>query len=392
MFNKKAFKSMVKQTIFVLVISLVLTSCTGKSGENEAAGQAQEHQVLLLSGQSTTIYTDYPASIQGQQVIEIRPKIQGYIEEIYVAEGAGVKKGQLLFRINSSEYEDAVRTAQAGIKSAEAELYAAQMEVKKVTPLVEKDIVSSYQLEAANYTLQAKEAALAQAKATLATAETNLGYTRITSPLDGVIGSIPYKTGALVSSTSSDPLTTLSDISSVFAYFSVNEKDFMDFHLVNNTLYDRLGNRVMAGLKLADGTDYRESGHVELASSLINTGTGSVSMKAIFENDDGRIHSGASAVISLPATFDSVLIVPQSATFEILNKRLIYKLLPDDKVLSVAISGFPTDDGKSFIVMNGLDEGDRVVTDGLLSLKDSIQIIPSLVAPSGQVSVGLCKD
>ena len=373
---------MSKQILLPLIAGVIIASCTGKTANNKTGNQIQEHTVLQLNRQQVTIHKEYPATVQGQQVIEIRPKIQGYIEEVYVAEGAKVKKGQLLFRINSSEYEEAVRTAQASIKSAEAEVYAAEMDVKKVTPLVEKNIVSSYELESAKYTLQSKQAALAQAKAALATARTNLGYSLIRSPLDGVIGNFPYKTGALVSSSTSEPLTTLSDIAIIYAYFSVNEKDFMSFRLYNNTLTDNAGNPVKVNLTLSDGKVYQEQGKVELASSLITTGTGSVSLKAIFSNREGLIRSGASAVVSLPQTFDSVLVVPQSATFEILNKRLIYKMIPDDKVLSVAIVTVPTDNGKYFIVTDGLKQGDQVVTNGIINLRDSLQVIPKLAFSS----------
>ena len=176
------------------------------------------------------MFTDYPATIQGQQNIEIRPKIDGYIETIYVDEGATVKKGQLLFRINAPQYEQEVRTAQADIKIAQADVNAAQMQVNKVRPLVEKGIISKYELESAQYTLEARQAALAQAQARLANARTNLSYTSVTSPVNGVVGTFPYKIGSLVSSNTAQPLTTVSNIGNIYAYFSLNEKQSLSIY------------------------------------------------------------------------------------------------------------------------------------------------------------------
>ncbi len=194
-----------KTNIALLLLPLIFWSCTEKKAPEKKAPST--YPVLALQPRNTTTYRDFPATIQGQQVVEIRPMVDGYLENIYVPEGAAVTKGQLLFKIKNPQYLQEVVTAQAAIKSAQADVSAAAMDVEKVKPLVQKDIVSKYELDAAQYTLKSKEAALAQAQATLANANTNIGYTYIKAPQNGVIGLIPYKIGALVNSSTANPLT-----------------------------------------------------------------------------------------------------------------------------------------------------------------------------------------
>ena len=344
-------------------------------------GELKDYGVLTLHPRQAKINFDFPATIQGQQVIEIRPKVDGYIDEIYVKEGASVKKGQLLFRIKNPQYEQDVITATASIKSAIANVDAAKMEVEKVKPLVEKDIVSKYELESAQYTLEAREAALAQARATLANAQTNLGYTILRSPQDGVIGNIPYKVGALVNSTNTEALTTLSNIGNVYAYYSLNEKQLLQFFSATPgaNIQEKVEKLAPATLVLADGTPYPQKGKVETASGLIATETGTASFKAIYPNPLGLIRSGASATVRIPSIIDSALVIPQSATYELQDKRLVFVLTPGNKVSSTAITTTPTDDGKYFIVNSGLKNGDVIVLEGLIGLKDDMPIIPRQV-------------
>jgi membrane fusion protein (multidrug efflux system) len=358
------------------VIALLTTAC----GNNQQKGSkkvTKEYQVLTVKSQPATIYYEFPAVIEGQQVIEIRPKVDGYVEAIYVDEGATVKKGQLLFKISNPQYEQAVITANAAIKSAIADVNAAQMDVEKVRPLVEKDIVSSYELKSAAFTLQSKEAALAQARATLANAQTNLGYTLLHAPQTGVIGSIPYKIGALVSSTTTNPLTMLSTISDIYAYFSMNEKQLLNLsqRLPGNTWQDKLKQLPQVSLLLPNGTEYPIKGRVETASGLITTETGTASLKALFANPQGIIRSGASATLRLPRVIDTAMLVPQSATYELQNKRFVYVVLKNNMVVSTSVMAMASNDGQFMIVQKGLSSGDRVLIGGS-NIKDSTMIIP----------------
>jgi len=365
----------------LLIISLFLAGCKSKENQPDRKQVSSEYQVMSLAPKNVSIHLVFPATIEGQQVIEIRPMISGYIQEIYVNEGDFVKKGQLLFKIKNPQYEQAVITANASIRSAEAAVNTSKMEVEKVKPLVEKEIVSDYKLQTAEYTLQTNEAQLAQAKATLANAETNLGYTIIRSPESGLIGTFPYKIGALVSSNSSEALTTLSNIDSVFAYFSWSEKKLLDFLSSTKglTMSDKLGNLPPATLILANKAEYPEKGKIEMASGLISTETGAATFKGIFPNSNGLIRSGASATISIPEQIDSVLVIPQSATYELQDKRFIYIVADDNTVTATNFSYISSDDGKYFYVTNGLNAGDRVVIEGIATLSDGITIIPKVV-------------
>ena len=359
-------------------MALLLYSCAEKKATVKT--EPKDYAVLTLQPQTVATYSDFPATIQGQEVIEIRPMVDGYLEAIYVQEGATVKKGQLLFKIKNPQYEQVVITAKAAIKSALADVNTARMNVEKVRPLVEKDIVSKYELESARYTLQSKEAALAEAYATLANAKTNLGYTILRSPQSGIISTIPYKTGALVSSTTALPLTILSDIGNVFAYFSINEKQLLSFlnNATGNTIQDKLDKLPQATLLLADGTTYSLKGKIETASGIITTETGTVSFKVTFPNPMGLIHSGASATVRVPRTNDSALLVPQTASYEIQDKQFVYALKSSNLVFSAAITSKPTNDGRFLIVQTGLRPGDRVVINGS-NLKDSTIIIPRYI-------------
>jgi membrane fusion protein (multidrug efflux system) len=348
------------------------------SGGTSGAATVKDYPVLTLVPMSVTVHQDFPAVIEGQRVIEIRPMISGYLKEIHVDEGQKVKKGQLLFIINNPQYEQDVITAKARINSAVADVNTARMEIEKVRPLVEKEIVSNYRLQSAELTLEAREAALEQAKAALRNAETNLSYTIIRSPQDGIIGTIPYKNGALVGSNSAEALTTLSDINEVFAYFSWNEKQVLDILSGSRgvLIEEKIKNLPPATLILSNSSEYPLKGRLEMASGLIATETGSATLKAIFKNPDGLIRSGSSARIRIPRNYDSVLVVPQSATYELQDKRFIYTVNPENKVIAVTIGSIPTDDGKYFIASSGLKPGDRIVTEGVISLKDGNTIIP----------------
>lgn len=367
--------------IIISVIFLTVFSVFSCKNENES-GQEQngprEFAVTTVSPETVTIHQNFPATIEGQQVIEIRPMISGYIQQIFVNEGDHVKKGQLLFKIRNPIYEQQVNTARASINRAQAEVNTSSMEIEKVRPLVEKDIVSEYRLQAAELRLESSRAALEQAKAELANAETNLAYTGIRSPEDGIIGLIPFKTGALVNINMQEPLTTLSDISKVFAYFSWNEKQFLDFlsHSPGVTLEEKIKNIPPATLILSNTTEYPEKGRVEMASGLISTSTGAATLKAVFTNKNGLIRSGSSATVRIPEVKDSVYIIPQSATYELQDKKFVYTVGEDNKVISKAFDAVPSDDGKHFLVTAGLTAGERIVIEGINSLKEGAEIIP----------------
>ena len=379
----------VQLSYVLLSFSFFIISCKGNKdskagGPPGAAGQGanivKDYPVITITPRATTLFTDFPATIQGQQNIEIRPKIDGYIEKIYVDEGATVKRGQSLFRIDAPQYEQDVRTAEANIKIARAEVDAAQMQVNKVRPLVEKDIISHFELESAEYTLESKQAALAQARATLANARTNLGYTSVASPVNGVVGTIPYRLGSLVSSTTAQPLTTVSNIGNIWAYFSINEKQALEYAKNSpGPLKQRLAKIPKVSLILSNGTEFPQKGRIETASGLISTETGSVSVRATFPNPGNIIRSGSSGVVRIPATVDSAIIIPQAATYEVQGKRFIYVVESTGTVRSVEIQVMENSNGQYFVVQQGVRSGDKVVIEGVAALKDGSPIKPRQV-------------
>lgn len=378
------YKIEIKKIAALVVLATAFMACNGKKQQAPQQAQgAQKYNVVQVLPKSVSIYTDLPATLQGQEVIEIRPKVEGYLEEVFVDEGAAVRKGQKLFRISSPQYEQELRSAEAGINTAQADVDAAQMTVNKTRPLVEKEIISEYELQSAEYTLKSKKAALAQAKATLANARANVGYTLITAPANGVIGTLPYKKGSLVSSTSASPLTSLSADGNVYAYFSMNEKQLLDFNreFKGGTLQQKLLSLPEVQLVLADGSLYNHAGKIETASGLISTETGSVNFRAIYPNTEFLLQSGGSASVRLPHNIKEALVIPQSATYELLNKRMIYVLGADNKVASKAITVTPTNDGQYFVVTGGLTSGESVVLNGLTSLKDGAEIQPQQANP-----------
>ena len=368
--NKQSFLS-------ILAASIIIASCGKKDDQAAQAGaaaQVKEYKTLTLQPESATLYTDYPASIQGQQNIEIRPRVEGYIEKIYVDEGSVVKAGQPLFKINAPQFEQEVRTATASIKSAQAAVSSAKLAVNKVKPLVEKEIISKYELETAQYNYESAMATLAQANASLVNARTNLGYITVTSPVNGVVGSIPFRLGSLVSSNTADPLTTVSSIGNVYAYFAMNEKVLLDFTQDSGTLAQKIKQFPQVSLVLSDGSAYSEKGRIETVNGLINTETGSVNIRARFPNPRGVIRSGSSTTVRIPNEVKDGLIIPQSATFELQDKIFAVVVGKDGKTKNANITILDNKAGNYYVVTSGLQAGDQIVLEGVASLKEGTQI------------------
>jgi len=363
-------------------IGMLLASCGNNDEAKKAAAAAaagpQAYPVFTVNTQNTTLDSDYPATIEGIQNIDIRPKVDGFIEKIFVDEGAVVKKGQLLFTINAPQYEQQVRTAKAAISSAEADVNAAQLMVNKTKPLVDKDIISKYDLDAAQLTLQSRKAALAQAKAELVNAKVNLGYTSITSPVDGVVGSIPFRNGSLVSSSSAQPLTTVSNTSKVYAYFSLNEKQLLDFASTykGKTLAEQMKNIPPVSLVLADGSIYAQNGKIESINGQINTNTGSASLRATFPNPVFLLKNGASASVRIPQHVENAILIPQKSTIDLQGKKFVYILGDSAKVVNTQIEVMELAKGNFYVVTKGLKTGDKVILEGFQSLKDGTKIKP----------------
>ena len=370
--NKQSFLS-------IFAASIIIASCGNKNDKSAQAGgapQVKEYKTLTLQPESATLNSDYPASIQGQQNIDIRPRVEGYIDKIFVDEGAVVKAGQPLFKISAPEYEQQVRTAAASIKSAQADVSSAKLAVNKVKPLVEKGIISKYDLESAQYTYESALAALAQANAALVNAKINLGYTTVTSPVDGVVGSIPFRLGSLVSSNTAEALTTVSSIGNVYAYFAMNEKALLNFTKDNTgiSLSQKIKSLPDVSLLLSDGSAYDQKGKIETVNGLINTETGTVNIRARFSNPKGIIRSGSSTTIRIPSEVKDAMIIPQSATFELQDKIFAVVVGKDGKTKNVNITILENTAKNYYVVTSGLKTGDEIVLEGVASLKEGSEI------------------
>ncbi len=368
--------------LIAILMVLIAISCGNqpKSGQTGSANNVKEYPVITVKTQSTKLFKDYPTKLQGQQTVEIRSKIAGYIEQIFVDEGAYVKKGQLLFRLNANDIQATVRSAEALVKVAEADVKIAEVNVEKTRPLVEKNIISKFDLESVESTQKSKEAQLAQARANLENAKANLQYTLITSPAEGTIGNFPFRVGSLVSSSTTEPLTTVSNTVNMYAYFSFNEKEFLTLTkgLEGKNQQEKFTKLPGVSLVLADNTIYEQAGRIETASGLINTQTGAVNVRASFPNSDGLLRSGGSGMVRIPQFLDSVIIIPQKTSYELQGKHFVYVVGAGNKVRNTEIEVLEGNLKDSYVVTGGLNVGDRVVLEGIASLRNDTEIKPKL--------------
>lgn len=376
-------KNMKRLNILVVLALLLFSVSCGRPGgkASQGADQIKEYPVFSVQPQSTRLFKDYPTKLQGQQTVEIRSRIAGYIDQIYVDEGAFVKKGQILFRLNDNDLKATVRSAEAQVKVAEANLNTAKINLEKTKPLVEKNIISKFDLESVEAALHAQEAQLAQAEANLQNAKANLQYALITSPADGTIGIFPYRVGSLVSSSSAEPLTTVANTKNMYAYFAFNEKDFLSLisGLKGQNIQEKFKKLPDVTLVLADNSVYPVAGRIETASGLVDPQTGSVNVRAGFPNPEGILRSGGSGFVRIPQDVDSVLIIPQKATWELQNKHFVYLVDGGNKVHSTEIEVLVGNLKDSYVVTGGLKAGDSVVLEGLAALRNDVEIKPKLV-------------
>lgn len=368
----------VNRIAFGALALTVMVSCGKKPDMASILGGGdatpQEYKTLVLNEQDVVLESVYPVTIKGQEDIEIRPRIDGFIDQIFVDEGSIVKQGQTLFKINSPKTEQELTVAKAAVESAKATVATAQLNVDRIRPLAEKNIVSEVQLRTVENALQNAKAAEAQALASLRNAQATMSWTNVSSPVNGVVGSISFRKGSLVNN--SNILTTVANTSSVFAYFSLDETGLINFlnNLQGNTQAEKIKNIPPITLTLKDGTVYSEKGKIETIAGIVNQTTGASNFRAEFPNKNGELRSGFSGNISIPKTINSTILVPQEATFTKQNKHLIYKV-QGDSVVQTLISVIPTPDGKSYVITDGLKKGDRIVQSGIITLKDGAKII-----------------
>lgn len=361
--------------LFVAALGTLLASCGSKSGGKPNFAD-NEYAVRTVATEGTELQTTYPATIKGIQDVQIRPKVSGFITKVCVQEGQNVSAGQLLFVIDNETYQAQMRQAKAAVNTAQAQLATAKLTYENSKKLFESNVIGQYELSTAENTYNTAQAQLAQAKAALASAEEMLSYCYVKSPSSGVIGSLPFKVGALVSASSAEPLTTVSDINTMEVYFSVTEKDMLAMTKGVDGVSGALAAYPAVKLQLADGSIYTEPGKVVKASGVIDSSTGSVSLIARFANPRHELRSGGAGQIVIPTVTSSAIIIPQEATSEVQNKKFVYLVGKDNKVKYTEIQVNPQDDGKTYIVTGGLKPGDRYVSKGITSLSDGMEIKP----------------
>lgn len=357
-------------------LAAMLVSCGGKKSSGKPNFGDNEYAVRTIGAQSAELQTTYPATIKGMQDVEIRPKVSGFITKLCVKEGQAVKAGQLLFVIDNVTYAAAVRQAKAAVNSAKAQLNTARLTYNNNEKLFKNNVIGSYELQSAKNNMQAAAAALAQAEASYVSAKENLSYCYVTSPASGVIGDLPYRVGALVSASSQQPLTTVSNISTMQVYFSMTEKELLDMTKTAGGLHTAIKDYPAVKLQLADGTIYDHLGRVATVSGVIDATTGSVSMRADFPNPQHLLKSGGSGSIVVPHVSNSAIVIPQDAVAQVQDKHFVYIVGKDNKVKYSAVTVDPQDDGKNFIITSGLKVGDRIVVNGISSLTDGAEIKP----------------
>ena len=332
------------------------------------------YEVMTVSPTDRMISSAYSATIRGRQDIAIYPQVSGTIFELCVNEGQTVSKGQPLFIIDQVPYKAALQTAEANVAAAKAGVATAQLTYDSKKELYAKNVVSQYDLLTAENTLLTAKAQLAQAEAQRVNAANNLSYTVVKAPANGVVGTLPYRVGALVSASISKPLTTVSDNSDVYVYFSMTENQLLNLTRQYGSIANTLKNMPDVRLVLNDGSVYDRTGRIESISGVIDTSTGSVQLRAVFPNADGLLHSGGAGSVIVPNIHKDCVVVPQVATFELQNKVYVYKV-EDGKATSSMIDVEKINNGREYIVKSGLTPGDVIVAEGVGLLREGTPIV-----------------
>lgn len=353
--------------IAVLTATVTLISCGDDQNAQQAGAQrTMPFPVFEVPTQTVTGYTTYPTSIEGIVNSEVRAKVSGYITDVLIDEGEKVKKGQILFKLETASLNQDADAAQANVN-------AAQVEVDKLKPLVEKDIISEVQLESAKAKLQ-------QAKSSFNSISANIGYANIKSPVDGYVGSIRFRTGTLISPSNPEPLTIVTDISEVYAYFSLSEDEYLDFinEAEGKTREEKIKNMPPVKLVMANGETYAEEGKIGTINSQVNENTGSVSFRAKFPNPNRILTNGNSGEIKIPKTYEDAVVVPQRSTYEQQGQTYVYKVVKTDSntVASSTKIKITAPVKNLYVIGSGIKKGDKVVAKGVGKLKNNTPIKP----------------
>ncbi len=364
-----------------ILISIVYSCNTANSAPVAIEMPLQALPVITLQAYPVNTSKEFTASLEGSRDIEIRAQVDGYLDKIYVDEGAAVHKGQLLFHIDARPYQEQLNNATANLQSAKAALENASINVEKLAPLVQNNVVSDVQLKSAKAAYNVAKANVDQAQSAVASANISLGFTKIVSPADGFIGKIPLKTGSLVGRSTVDALTMLSETKEMHVYFSMSETDFLQFkkQIVGNTIEEKIKQLPQVELLLSDNTIYPQKGKVEIVQGQFDKSIGTINFRATFPNALGLLRSGNTGKIRVPQQTSTSIIVPQEATFETQDKVFVFTVNDSSKVTGKPIA-VTSRAGNYYVVSSGLKVGDKIVYSGLGRLQDGMKINPQPIS------------
>lgn len=347
-----------------------MASCQ-EAPTRQAGGASYETMTVFTSDKE--FITPYSATIRGRYDANILPQVSGTIQKVMVSEGQKVSKGQSLFIIDQVPYRAALNTASANVQAAKAGLATAQLSYDSAKELYAQRVISEHQLKTTENTLLTVKAQLAQAEAQEENAKNNLAYTEVKSPSDGVVGALPMREGTLVSPSMGAALTTVSDNKEMYVYFSMTENQLLDLTREHGTMEEALKSMPPVQLKLNDGSMYDQLGHIESISGVIDRRTGTISVRAVFPNGGGILHSGANGTVLMPTVHKDAIVIPQAATVQQQDKYIVYKVV-DGKAKSALVSVAPTNDGKEFVVTEGLQPGEEIIAKGAGLVREGIQV------------------
>lgn len=366
---------MKKQTFIAALPAILLTAAlfVSCSEEKQQRQDAAQYQTMVVGRKDMTLEHQYSARMTGRQIVEVRPQVSGCITRILTGEGEAVRKGQTLFIIDQVPYRAALEMASAARKSAEARLATAKMNYENEMKLQEGQVVSDMSVETMRNALLEAEAALAQAKAQEVNARNNLSYTEVKSPVNGVASMIPWHVGSLVSSSISEPLVTVADDSEMYVYFSISENQVLNLITQYGSITEFISKAPPVSLRMNNGQEYDQQGRISAVSGTVDTQTGAVTLRATFPNAGGLLHNGGSATIVVPTHRADCIVIPQEATYELQNRMFVYRVV-DGKTKATAITLFPQNNGREYIVEDGISVGDTIIAEGAGLLKDGIEV------------------
>ena len=359
----------------VLLTAVLCAVLCAACAEKKAAETQKTYKTYTVVSADRTLKTGYTATIHGCQTVEIRPQVSGMITDIFINEGDFVRKDSILFIIDQTPYKTAYEIAAANVKSAEAALSTAQLMLESNQDLFKENVISEVDLMTARNDLAEAEARLALCRAEEENARINLSYTEVRSPVNGVASMIPYRVGALVSSSIAEPLVTVSDDSEVYAYFSMAENKMLDLIQQYGSLKNAISEMPEVELTMSNGKTYGSTGRINAISGTINGSTGAVSLRATFPNRNRLLREGGSGTVVIPQVRENCIVIPQSATYELQDRIFVYKVV-DGKAVATRIEVMDRNNGVEYIVEKGLRVGDVIVAEGAGLIREGTEIIP----------------